>query len=67
MTCIFKGFLSARQLNPNTPVKIIGEDLEPTEFKQYFTEWEGVGGYGTTQTSQAGVGIATKGTVNEMM
>ena len=56
----FKGFLSARQLNPSTPVKVIGEDLEPTEFKQYFSPWEGVP---SMKTYQAGVGIATKGAV----
>ena len=50
--------MSARQLNPNTSYKIIKDELEPTEFKQYFTEWEGeIDG----QTYQAGRGIATKG------
>lgn len=55
-----QGFLSARQLNPNTPVKVVKEDLEPSEFKQYFSPWEGVASFGSTKTYQAGVGIATK-------
>lgn len=59
---VFKGFLSARQLNPNTPIKIIKEELEPTEFKQYFSSWETTVPYGMTRTYQAGVGIATRGT-----
>ncbi len=53
----FKGFLSARQLNPNTSIKIIKEELEPSEFKQYFGVWEAT----TGRTYQAGRGIATRG------
>ena len=59
--CNLKGFLSARQLNPNTPVKLIKEELEPTEFKQYFNPWESFVSFGNTKTHGVGVGIATKG------
>lgn len=55
-----QGFLSARQLNPNTPIKIIREDLEPTEFKQYFSSWETLVPFGMTPTYHAGQGIATR-------
>ena len=59
---VLKGFLSARQLSPNTPIKIIREELEPTEFKQYFASWETAVPFGMTQTYHAGQGIATRGT-----
>ena len=59
---VLKGFLSARQLSPNTPIKIIREELEPTEFKQYFASWETTVPFGMTQTYHAGQGIATRGT-----
>lgn len=55
-----QGFLSARQLDPNTPVKLIKEELEPTEFKQYFNPWESFVSFGNTKTHGVGVGIATK-------
>lgn len=55
-----QGFLSARNLNPNTSIKIIGEDLEPSEFKQYFSSWEPVVPFGKTQTFQAGKGVVSK-------
>ncbi|XP_078344525.1 advillin-like [Oculina patagonica] len=51
-----QGFLSARQLNPNTSIKIIKEELEPSEFKQYFGVWDATTGH----TYQAGRGIATR-------
>ena len=60
---IFKGFLSARNLDPNRPIKVIQEELEPTDFKQYFDSWETIVTFGNTQTYQAGQGIATRGTV----
>lgn len=63
MLCNLKGFLSARQLNPNTPVKLIKEELEPTEFKQYFNPWESFVSFGNTKTHGVGVGIATKGNI----
>lgn len=55
-----QGFISARQLNPNTTVKVVKEEVEPTEFKQYFNPWEKAVSYGNTKVYQAGVGIATK-------
>ncbi|XP_020630345.1 villin-1-like [Orbicella faveolata] len=55
-----QGFISARQLNPNTPIKVIKEELEPTEFKQYFSSWETTVPFGMTQTYHAGQGIATR-------
>lgn len=57
--------MAARQLNPNTPVKLIKEDLEPTEFKQYFNPWELFVSFGNTKTHGVGVGIATKGNIND--
>lgn len=64
LTFLFlKGFLKARTLDPNTPTKVIKEELEPTEFKQYFSNWETTVPFGMTRTYHAGAGIVTKGTI----
>lgn len=62
-----QGFLSARNLNPNTSIKIIGEDLEPSEFKQFFSSWEPVVPFGKTQTFQAGKGVVSKGMQGQLL